>query len=132
MSVNKGKKILLVDDDLTIAEMYSERLEVEGYELVISHDGESGLAAAKAEKPDLILLDIMMPKMNGLDVAKALKDEPAVKNVPIVFLTALLQDADKVNALTSGDNQYIVKSETTPGELVVKVAELLAGKKPKN
>lgn len=124
-----AKKILLVDDDLTISEMYCERLEAEGYDMVISHDGESGLAAAKAEKPDLILLDIMMPKMNGLDVAKALKDESSVKNVPIIFLTALIQDADKVSAMTSGDNQYLVKSETTPGELAAKVAKILGVKK---
>lgn len=123
-----NKKILLVDDDFTLADMYSERLEASGYSVVISHDGESGLAAAQKEKPDIILLDIMMPKMNGLDVAKTLREDPELAKTPIIFLTALIQDTDKKQVSPAENDDYCVKSETTPKELVEKIEALLGNK----
>lgn len=125
-TVSRGQTILLADDDLTLAEMYSDRLTAAGYKVNVVHDGEAALAAVAKAKPDLILLDIMMPKLNGLDVAANLAGDQATAGIPVVFLTALIQEIDKVKALKSGAADYFVKSETTPGELVERVAKILA------
>src|SRR5687768_14676909 len=110
----EGKRILLVDDDLTLSEMYAERLRAAGYSVTVAHDGEAGLKESK-NKPDLILLDIMMPKMNGLDVLKNLQGDPETAKIPVVLLTALIQELDKAKGITSGAVDYYVKSETMPG-----------------
>lgn len=118
------KKILLIDDDLTLSEMYAERLKAAGYMVSIAHDGEAGLAEA-AKGPELILLDIMMPKVNGLDVLKTLKNEPKTAEIPVILLTALIQELDKSKGLTTGATDYYVKSEVLPGELVKRVDKVL-------
>lgn len=119
-----GKHLLLVDDDMTLSEMYAERLKQAGYEVTLAHDGEAGLAAAKTH-PDLILLDIMMPKMNGLDVLKAIKDDPATASIPVVLLTALIQEMEKHKGVTTGAAGYFVKSEIMPGDLIEKIEAIL-------
>jgi len=120
-----NKSILLVDDDLTLREMYSERLKAEGFVVEMAKDGEEALAKAGEDHPNLILLDIMMPKINGLDALKRLKENPETKEIPVIVLTALIQDREKMESITRGADDYIVKSEMMPGEVIQKVKALL-------
>jgi len=123
--VNEKKKILLVDDDNVFSEMYKLRLEASGYDVVIVEDGEKALVAAMQEKPDLILLDVMMPKINGLDTLDILKSTAETKDIPVIILTALLKDVNEVRGLMSGAAGYLVKSEVTPAQVVEKIEEVL-------
>ncbi len=122
------KSILLVDDDLTLREMYGERLKAEGFSVDMAKDGEEALAKATSSHPNVILLDVMMPKMNGLDVLKKLKEQEDTKNIPVIVLTALIQDREKMESITRGADDYIVKSETMPGDVIQKVHALLEKK----
>lgn len=124
----KKKKILLVDDDKTFCEMYKLRLEASGYEVVIAEDGEKALVLAMDEKPDVILLDIMMPKINGLDVLDLLKTTPETKEIPVIVLTALIKDINEIRSLMSGAASYLVKSEIMPAQVVEKIEEVLQKK----
>jgi len=121
----QGKSILLVDDDLTLREMYSERLKAEGFAVEMAKDGEEALQKAGDLHPNLILLDIMMPKVNGLDVLKQLRAAADTQNIPVIVLTALIQDREKMESITRGADDYIVKSETMPGDVITKVRALL-------
>lgn len=118
--------ILIVDDDIILRQMYEERLKAEDFTVDSATDGEEALKIAKEKKFDLILLDIMMPKINGLDVLKMLKADEDTKNVPVILLTALIQDVDKQKGLAFGADDYIVKSETMPGEVMEKIKKVLA------
>lgn len=119
------KSILLVDDDLTLREMYSERLKAEGFVVEMAMDGEEALSKATEMHPNIILLDIMMPKINGLDVLKKLREQEETKAIPVIVLTALIQDREKMESITRGADDYVVKSETMPGEVIQKVKDLL-------
>lgn len=119
------KSILLVDDDLTLREMYSERLKAEGFSVEMARDGEEALRKATDLKPNLILLDVMMPKVNGLDVLKRLKEQPDTSEIPVIVLTALIQDREKMESITRGADDYIVKSETMPGDVIAKIHAVL-------
>lgn len=122
------KTVLLVDDDMTLREMYTERLKAEGFQVITAKDGEEALQLATENKPNMILLDIMMPKLNGLDVLKKLKEQPETKDIPVMVLTALIQDRERMESVTRGADDYIVKSETMPGEVVSKVRALFEKK----
>lgn len=122
------KSVLLVDDDLTLREMYSERLKAEGFSVEMAKDGEEALAKASELKPNIILLDIMMPKINGLDVLKKLREQEDTKAIPVIVLTALIQDREKMESITRGADDYIVKSEAMPGDVIQKVHALLEKK----
>ena len=122
------KSILIVDDDLTLREMYSEMLKSEGFSVDMAKDGEEAIQKATEMKPNLILLDIMMPKINGLDVLKKRREQPDTAEIPVIILTALIQDREKLESITRGADGYIVKSETMPGDVVAKVKEAM-GKK---
>jgi len=126
------KTILLADDDLTLREMYSERLKAEGFTVEMAKDGEEALQKATELHPSVVLLDVMMPKMNGLDVLKKLREQDDTKNIPIIVLTALIQDREKMESITRGADDYIVKSETMPGDVIAKVHAILEkkGSKP--
>lgn len=119
------KSILLADDDITLREMYAERLKAEGFTVETAQDGEDALQKATELLPNAILLDVMMPKMNGLDVLKKLKEQDATKNIPIIILTALIQDREKMESITRGADDYIVKSEAMPGDVIAKVHAVL-------
>jgi len=119
------KSILLVDDDLTLREMYSERLKADGFTVEMAKDGEEALSKATDIQPNVILLDIMMPKINGLDVLKRLREQEETKNIPVIVLTALIQDREKMESITRGADDYIVKSETMPGEVIQKIKTVL-------
>lgn len=126
--MEESKTILLVDDDLTLREMYDERLKTEGFTIVQASNGEEALTKAKDIKPNLILLDIMMPKINGFDVLKSLKSDPELKDIPVIILTALIQDVDRVQGDKLGAANYIVKSETMPGEVITKIRNAIGQK----
>lgn len=124
--MEEGKVILLVDDDLTLREMYDERFKAEGYTIVQASNGEEAIVKAKEVKPNIIMLDIMMPKINGFDVLKQIKADEELKNIPVIVLTALIQDVDRLQGQKLGAADYIVKSETMPGEVIEKIKTILA------
>ena len=121
----EAKTILLVDDDFTLREMYGERLKTEGFQIIQASDGEEALQMAKKNKPNVILLDIMMPKINGFDVLKQIKADDELKDIPVLILTALIQEVDKIQGEKLGANGYIIKSETMPGEVIEKIKKVI-------
>ena len=114
-------KVMLVEDDNNLREIYEARLLAEGYEIVSAQDGEEALALAVKEKPDLIIADIMMPKISGFDMLDILRSTPETKDVKVVMMTALSQAEDKARADKLGADRYLVKSQVTL-EDVAKVA----------
>src|SRR5271168_1387100 len=122
-------KLLLVEDDNNLREIYEARLQAEGYEIVSAHDGEEALVVAKAERPDLIISDIMMPKISGFEMLDILRNTENLKNVPVIMLTALGQNDDQQRADKLGADRYLVKSQVTL-EDIVKVAHELLGDSP--
>lgn len=119
-------KILLVDDDPLLLRMYQTKLEKDGHTVETGTNGEEAIALAESIKPDLILCDIMMPKMNGLDALKQLKANPVTKPIPVVMLSNISgSDQDTTTALELGAITYLVKSSYTPKEVVQKVKEIL-------
>ena len=127
MAYNEGTTILLGEDDIILAELYTERLKQEGFTVLHASNGEDVLTYVQEYHPALIILDIMMPKMNGLDVLKQLKDDPENKNIPVIICTALIQEIEKINKMMNPADDYIVKSEVLPGDIVEKVKEKLRG-----
>lgn len=118
-------KILLVEDDSNLREIYGARLEAEGYEILTANDGEEALAIAVKEKPDLIITDVMMPKISGFDMLDILRTTPETKNVKVIVMTALSQDDDRKRGTDLGADQYIVKSQVTLDDVVTIVKEAL-------
>lgn len=121
-------KILLVDDDRLMTKMYEGKFEDDGFDIETASDGKVGLAKAKSFKPDLILLDIMMPKMDGLTALNKMKKDTGLKNIPIILLTNVGDDEDYVKqGLQAGAIAYLVKSAHDPKEVVSKVKDVLVG-----
>jgi adenylate cyclase len=119
-----GPTVLVVDDDPVIVKLLQVNFEMEGYNVITAGDGEEGLERARAENPDVMLLDVMMPKMNGLQVAGLLKGDPATSSIPIVLLSAKAQAAD-VQAGRDVADEYITKP-FDPLELLDRVSKLIA------
>ncbi len=115
------KKILLVEDDASLAAVYRARLELEGFDIKEVHNGEDALSAAVSYRPDLILLDVMMPKISGFDVLDILRNTPDTTNVRVIMLTALSQPKDKERAEKLGADDYLVKSQVVIGDVVERV-----------
>lgn len=105
---SKGR-ILVVEDEKDIVENIEVRLQVVGYQVVCAYDGKAGVDAARSQKPGLILLDIMMPKLNGFEVCKILKADDKTKAIPIIMLTSLSQVGDIDKAFDAGANDYLTK-----------------------
>lgn len=118
-------KVLLVEDDNNLREIYEARLQAEGYTIVSARDGEEALVVAKAEKPDLIIADIMMPKISGFEMLDILRNTEGLKEVPVVMLTALGQSEDQERADKLGADRYLVKSQVTLEDIVKATHELL-------
>ena len=116
---------MLAEDDIILAELYTERLKQEGFNVLHAADGEAALKFVKEDHPALVILDIMMPKMNGLDVLKQMKEDPATKNIPIIVVTALVQEIEKISKMMTQADAYIVKSEVLPGEIIEQVKKRL-------
>ena len=122
---NQMKKILLVEDDDSLASVYQMRLEAEGFTVTRASNGEEALAQAVASSPDIILLDVMMPKVSGFDVLDILRNTPETTNTKVIMLTALSQEADKQKARDLGVDDYLVKSQVVISDVVQKVKERL-------
>lgn len=120
-------RILIVEDDPLMSRMYEKIFKFEQYEVELAGDGEEGLKKAKAFKPTLILLDVMMPKKNGIETLKELKQSADLKKIPVVMLTNLAGQKDAETALSLGAVKYIVKSEYDPKQVSDMVKEVLKG-----
>ena len=119
------KRILLVEDDDSLASVYETRLDAEGFAVQRVPNGEDALVSALNFKPDLILLDVMMPKVSGFDVLDILRNTPETAEVKIIMLTALGQDSDKERAASLGVNDYLVKSQVVIADVVDKIKQHL-------
>jgi len=120
-------KILLVEDDNNLREIYEARLQAEGYIIVTAQDGEEALVVAKAEKPDLIISDVMMPRISGFEMLDILRNTEELKQIKVIMLTALGQAEDKTRANSLGADRYLVKSQVTLEDIVKAAHELIDG-----
>lgn len=118
---------MLVEDDNNLREIYEARLLAEGYEIVSAKDGEEALATAVREKPDLIISDVMMPKISGFDMLDILRSTPETKNTKVIMMTALSQAEDKARADKLGADKYLVKSQVTLEDVARIAAEVISG-----
>lgn len=126
MSDTKQKMILIVEDDDNLASVYQTRLQAEGFATKRVPNGEDALAAALAAKPDLILLDVMMPKVSGFDVLDILRNTPETQSVKVVMLTALSQDSDRQKAESLGVDDYLIKSQVVIADVVERIRDRLS------
>jgi two-component system phosphate regulon response regulator PhoB len=130
MSINKGRslmsrgKILIVEDDRDIVEMVEYNLKQEGYSTIHTYDGEKGIELAEEERPDLIILDLMLPAIDGFEVCKALKQQQSISRIPIIILSAKSRETDKVVGLELGADDYITKP-FSPRELIARIRAVL-------
>ncbi len=117
-----NKKILIIEDDPSILKAYTDHLKREGYEVDVAHDGEEGLNKVEEFGPDLILLDIIMPKMDGITMLKKLRKlDSAYSNVPVIFLTNLSDEKTVIDAIEAGSMSYLVKADHTLEDVVERV-----------
>jgi DNA-binding response OmpR family regulator len=116
-----NKKILMVEDDDALAMVYLTRLKAEGFDVKRVNNGEDALAAATEYRPDLVLLDVMMPKVNGFDVLDILRNTPETANLKIIMLTALSQESDKERAESMGVDDYLVKSQVVIADVIERI-----------
>lgn len=119
------KRILLVEDDDALANVYMMRLEVEGFEVKRVANGEEALTAALDYHPDLVLLDVMMPKVDGFDVLDILRNTPQTGGAKIIVLTALSQDSDRKRAESLGADDYLVKSQVVIADVISRIKQHL-------
>jgi len=119
------KKILIVEDDKFLRELMSKKLITLGYEVVSAADGESGLVMIKETKPDVVLLDLILPGINGFEVLEKAKQDPEIANIPVVILSNLGQGEDIEKGLALGAKDFLVKAHFTPQEIVNKLKTIL-------
>ncbi|MCD6500860.1 response regulator [bacterium] len=119
------KKILFVEDESALQKTFGDILKKEGYEVVSALDGEVGLKLAKEQKPDLILLDLILPKMDGIGVLRKLKEDPETKDIPVIILTNVGRMEEISRALELGAKTYLVKADYTLEEVVTKIKQAL-------
>lgn len=120
-ATTQPKKILLVEDDDALANVYVMRLQAENFDVRRVANGEDALAAAREYMPDLVLLDVMMPKISGFDVLDILRNTPDTANLKIIMLTALSQDSDKQRAQGLGVDDYLVKSQVVISDVMDRI-----------
>ena len=123
--MSNKKSILLVEDDEFLAELYATKLNLENFEVSLAVDGEKGLKMIKELKPDLILLDIILPKMDGFEILKNMKADPELKNIPVILLTNLSQKDEVKRGLDLGATDYLIKAHFMPSEVVKKIKQIL-------
>ncbi len=119
-------KVLVIEDDALLSRMYQSIFSDHEYEVTVAHDGEDGVKLAKANPPNIVLLDLMMPKVSGLEVIKQLKADPTTADIPIVVLTSLAHNQQSDAAIELGATRYLVKSENRPNQVEEAVREILA------
>ena len=118
-------KILIIEDDKFLRELISRKLKSEGYEAIEAIDGESGLKKIKEEKPDLVVLDLLLPGMHGFEVLTFLKEEPSLAALPVLILSNLGQRDEVEKGLELGAMDYLIKPHFTPSEVVEKMRKML-------
>lgn len=119
------KVVLIVEDDTLLAKMYESKLRHEGLDVVIAPDGETGLSVALHTKPSLILLDVMMPKLSGIDMLQELRKDAWGHNVPVIILSNLSEKDEGERARELGVKEYLVKASLTPAEIAMKIKSYL-------
>jgi twitching motility two-component system response regulator PilH len=117
------KKVLVVDDSATERHILGELLTKEGFETIFAEDGESGVAKAKSDLPDLILMDVVMPGLNGFQATRAITQDPATQHIPVIIVTTKGQETDKIWGVRQGAKDYVVKP-VDGAELLGKIAAL--------
>lgn len=118
-------KILIIEDDPFLSEMYAVKFSQANFEVEVAIDGKEGMQKINENKPDLILLDIILPKMDGFEVLEKVKTDPQTKKIPVVLLTNLGQRSEVEKGLALGADEYIIKAHYTPTAVVAKVKEIL-------
>ncbi|MFZ2969796.1 MAG: response regulator [Minisyncoccia bacterium] len=131
MEENKKVKVLIIEDDSYISDMYKIKFESENFETIVAEDGISGIKEIEKQKPDIVLLDIVMPKVDGFSVLKMIKKNEDSKDIPVVLLTNLGQKDNVERGFELGATSYIIKAHFTPSEVVKKVKEILEKEKEK-
>ena len=121
-----SKRILLVEDDDALANVYVMRLQAEGFDTRRVSNGEEALAAALSYKPDLVVLDVMMPKVSGFDVLDIFRNTPETANLKVIMLTALSQESDKERADSLGADDYMVKSQVVIADVIERIKHHLS------
>ena len=118
-------KILLIEDDTFLANMYSTKLSLKGFEVLETSDGKKGLKLAQKNRPDLILLDLVLPGIDGFEILKTLKENKKTKNIPVIVLTNLGEKEQIEKVLNLGVADYLIKAHFLPGEVVEKVKKII-------
>jgi len=117
--------VLLIEDDSLLVKMYKTKFEAEGFRILTAGDGEAGLKMALEQKPDFIILDVMMPKISGLDVLAKLQQDPKGQAIPVIVLSNLAEQEKAQKALQLGAKDFLVKANLTPSQVVAKVRQYL-------
>ncbi|NOQ68199.1 response regulator [Patescibacteria group bacterium] len=125
MDQNKKTKVLIIEDDSYISDMYRIKFESENFETVVASNGIEGIKFLEKAVPDIILLDVVMPKIDGFSVLKEIKKDPKLDKIPVVLLTNLSQKENVERGFALGASSYIIKAHFTPSEVVEKIKEVL-------
>lgn len=125
----KSEKILIIDDEIILLEAIAKKLSLEGFEIIKAADGQEGLEKIKLEHPDLILLDILMPKMDGMEVLEEVNKDPELAKIPIIVISNSGQPVEIEKAMSLGVRDYLIKAEFDPEEVLTKVNNVLLGRK---
>lgn len=118
-------KILIVEDDKFLRELISQKISKEGYDVLDAPDGEAGFTMASEELPNLVLLDLILPGIDGFEVLKKLKDQSSTKDIPVIVMSNLGQKEDIDKGMALGAVSYLIKAHFTPAEIVAKIAQVL-------
>lgn len=119
-------KILIIEDDPFISRMYFQKLQREHFQVIVANNGQEGLRLARQELPDLILLDVLLPQVNGWSILEFLKANPNLQNIPVIMLSNLSSQQDIDHAKQLGADEYMVKAQYLPSEVVCRIKTLLA------
>ena len=121
----RGKKVLIVEDEQILMEMYKDKLEDSGFDVICASEAETGLEIAKKEKPDLVLLDILLPKANGVYFLTQLRKDPEIKSTPVLIFSNYDDPDTKLKSTKLGIEEYLIKANYTPGEIIDKITTYL-------
>lgn len=120
-----AKKVLIVEDDKFLRDLITQKLSAENLDVVIAQDGEEGIKKIEEEKPDLVILDLLLPAIDGFEVLKRMKENPKITDIPVIILSNLGQKDDVERGMALGAKDYMIKAHFTPSEIVDKVKGLL-------
>ncbi len=120
-----SNKILVVEDDKFLRELISQKLAREGYTVIEAVDGEKGIESIKENVPDMVLLDLILPGIDGFEVLAKMKSDPVLVNIPVIILSNLGQQEDIEKGMEMGANDYLIKAHFTPGEIIEKIQSII-------